>query len=181
MAFTPQKRLFAEQYLVDLNATQAAIRAGYSLKTAHSQGPRLLDDVDVKNFITEAMAKRSEETKIDAAWVLKRLAEEAEADMADLYDEHGVLKPVKDWPLIWRKGLVAGVDVEQLFEGNGSERSAVGVVTKIKLSDRVRRLELVGKHIGVQAFKDQVEHSGTVNLADRMSAARKRTNGAQDA
>ena len=62
-----------------------------------------------------------------------------------------------DWPLIWRQGLVAGLDVETIGEGAGR-------ITKIKLSDRVKRLELIGKHIDVQAFKEKIEHSGGITL-----------------
>lgn len=153
MSLTPKQARFVEEYLVDLNATQAAIRAGYSAKTANPQAARLLADVSVKTAISEARGKRSERTTIDADWVLRRLAEEAEADLADLYTEEGGLKPVHQWPKIWRKGLVAGVDVETLKEDGG----VIGHVRKLKLSDRTKRLELIGKHVGVQAFRDQLD------------------------
>jgi phage terminase small subunit len=153
---------FAEEYVKDLNATQAAIRAGYSEATAESQGSRLLSHVKVQAEIIRLKAQRSERTGIDAAWLLNRLADEAEADVADLYDGDGNLKPVQQWPAIWRKGLVGGLDVEQLFEDSGERRKTVGTIVKIKLSDRVKRLELIGKHIGVQAFREKVE----IDVAD---------------
>lgn len=186
---TPKQRLFVAEYLKDLNATQAAIRAGYSEKTAHVQGPRLLDNVAVKAAIEEAMSKRSEETQIDANWVLKRLAEEAEADVADLYDENGAIKPVHEWPKIWRQGLVAGIETETLrpkgSTGTGQwhgknqdvhdeEPVEETVITKLKLSDRVRRLELIGKHVRVNAFQEIVNVKGLETLADRMERAMKR-------
>lgn len=147
---------FVQEYLIDLNATQAAVRAGYSAKTADTQGPRLLDNVGVKQAIADAQYKRSKETAIDAAWVLKRLSAEAEADMADLYDDDGLLKPIKQWPLIWRQGLVAGVDIAEetvTIDGKTERRS---VVRKLKVSDRTKRIELLGKHISINAFRDQV-------------------------
>lgn len=152
-----KQRRFAQEYLIDLNATQAAIRAGYSAKTASSQGERLLRNVEVQRAVAEAKAARSEKTGIDAAWVLKRLADESFADLADLYDELGRVKPVKDWPLVWRQGLVAGVEVETIGEG-------AGMVTKIKISDRIKRVELIGKHVDVQAFKEKIEHSGAMTV-----------------
>lgn len=163
MALGEKRGRFVEEYLHDLNATQAAIRAGYSQKTAYSQGQRLLKDVEVSAAIAEAKTARSTRTRVDADWLLRRLADEAEADVADLYDENGSLRPVQNWPPIWRKGLVAGLDVEEVKE----EGVTVGVIRKLKLSDRVKRLELIGKHVEVQAFKDQVETSGnvTVNIA----------------
>ncbi len=154
---TPKQQRFVEEYLIDLNATQAAIRAGYSAKTANEQGARLLANVSVRAAIAEAKTKRSEETEVNAAWLLARLAQESVADIADIYDDRGNLRPVKDWPMIWRQGLVAGVEVETIGEGAGH-------VTKIKISDRVKRLELIGKHIDVQAFKEKVEHTGGISI-----------------
>ncbi|PZU65233.1 MAG: terminase small subunit [Sphingobium sp.] len=148
---------FAQEYLIDLNATQAAIRAGYSAKTASSQGERLLRNVEVQRAVAEAKAARSEKTGIDAAWVLSRLAAEAFADLADLYDEDGRVKPVKDWPLVWRQGLVAGIEVETIGEGAGH-------VTKVKISERIKRVELIGKHVDVQAFKEKLEVAAAMTL-----------------
>lgn len=152
MALNPQRRRFVEEYLVDLNGTEAAIRAGYSARSAKAQASQLLALPEVQTAVSEAQASRSARTKIDADWVLQRLAAEADADVADLYDETGTLKPVKDWPLIWRKGLVAGLDVEEVRE----EGAVVAVIRKVKLSDRIKRIELIGKHVGVQAFREQL-------------------------
>lgn len=160
MALTRKQQTFVEEYLVDLNATQAAIRAGYSAKTANEQAARLLAKASVAEAVANAMEKRTERTQIDADWLLKRLADEAEADVSDLYDEGDALKPVADWPPIWRKGLVAGLDVEEVREGG----AVVAVIRKIKLSDRVKRLELIGKHVDVQAFRERVEHTGSVTV-----------------
>ncbi len=148
---------FVNEYLIDLNATQAAIRAGYSAKTAYSQGERLLKNAEVAAAVSAAQAERSQRTRINADWVLSRLGAEVEADLADLYREDGSVKPVHEWPLIWRQGLVAGVEVERIGEGAGH-------VTKIKISDRIKRIDLIGKHIDVQAFKEKVEHTGGIAL-----------------
>lgn len=157
MALNPKQATFAEEFLVDLNATQAAIRAGYAPGSASVTGARLIANAKVAARISDLKAERSAQTGIDARWVLERLGQEVEADMADLYDESGNLKPVKEWPLIWRTGLVAGVDVETIAEGAGR-------VTKIKISDRTKRIELIGKHVDVQAFKDKIEHSGDMQI-----------------
>jgi phage terminase small subunit len=164
MALTDKQQRFVEEYLVDLNATQAAIRAGYSEATAYSIGHENLSKPDIVEAVSLAQAARSERTRIDADWLLTRLAAEAEADLAELMDDTGGLKPIHEWPLIWRKGLVAGIEVEDLYEGRGEAREHIGRLHKVKLSDRVKRLELIGKHVDVQAFKDKVEHSGAVAL-----------------
>lgn len=164
---TPKQERFVEEYLLDLNATQAAIRAGYSAKTANEQAARLLAKASVSSAVAAAQAERSQQTGIDAAWVLRRLGEEAVADLADLYDDIGNVKPVKQWPLIWRQGLVAGVDVESIGAG-------AGTVTKLKISDRIKRVELIGRHVGVQAFKDRLEVEDVTDRAAIIADARRR-------
>jgi len=152
-----KQKAFVEEYLVDLNATQAAIRAGYSKKTAAAMGAENLRKPQIAQAIAKAKKSRSERTQVDADWLLKRLADEAEADLADLYNDEGGLKPIHQWPKIWRQGLVAGVEVEQRWTYIDGEKEPDGVVVKVKLSDRTKRLELIGKHIDVQAFKDQIQ------------------------
>ena len=153
---TPKQARFVQEYLMDLNATQAAVRAGYSAKTAEQQGPRLLGNVGVAAAISEAQEARSKRTEINADWVLNRLADEATADLADVLNDDGALKPVTEWPLIWRQGLVAGLDVhEEMVEG-----VKIGQTVKVKLSDRIKRIELIGKHVNVQAFREQVGGPG---------------------
>lgn len=83
MALTPKQQRFVEEYLIDLNATQAAIRAGYSAKTAKQQGGRLLTNVDVSEAVAAAQTERSEKTGVTVDWVLTEAAamyEEAKAD-----------------------------------------------------------------------------------------------------
>jgi len=156
MTLTAKQERFVGEYLIDLNATQAAIRAGYSEKTAEQQGSRLLSNAKVRAAIMDAKQERSETTKIDAAWLLTRLADEATADLADILDEAGAVRPVAEWPPIWRQGLVAGLDVaETMVEG-----VKVGQTVKVKLSDRIKRIELIGKHVDVRAFSERLEHSG---------------------
>lgn len=171
---TPKQAQFVREYLIDLNATQAAIRAGYSKRTANEQAARLLAKASVKNAVAEATQKRAEETGIDAAWVLKRLAAEAEADIADLHDENGNLKPIHEWPKIWRQGLVQGIEVEELFEGFGEDREHIGRLRKIKLDSRIKRVELIGKHVSVKAFEETLNVKGLDGLAGRLDRARKR-------
>jgi phage terminase small subunit len=164
MALTAKQQRFVDEYLVDLNATQAAIRAGYSQKTARQVGAENLTKPVIADAVAKAQTSRSDRVQIDSDWVLTRLASEATADLADIYDEDGGLKPVHDWPLIWRQGLVAGIEAVEEFETVDGERRSIGMVRKVKLSDRIKRIELIGKHVDVQAFKDQIEHKGGINL-----------------
>jgi phage terminase small subunit len=162
---TPRQKAFCREYLIDLSATQAAIRAGYSPKRADAIGYENLRKPEVAKYLAEKMQERAERAEIDADWVLKRLVEDATADLADLYDENGHLKSVHDWPMAWRTGLVAGIDTVQERIGTDPEgKPEFAIVRKVKLADRSKLLELLGKHVDIGAFKDRVEHSGRVGL-----------------
>jgi phage terminase small subunit len=165
---TPKQSLFVKEYLVDLNATQAAIRARYSKRTAKQIGTENLSKPDVMRAIIAGMRSREKKVETSAQWVLKNLHSEAIADIADLYTESGRLRPVHEWPLVWRTGLVTGVKVKQEFEYKDGEKFPVGVVTEIKLSDRIKRLELIGKHHAM--FTDNVNLGGEVSLKDKTDA-----------
>jgi len=83
MALTPKQQQFAAEYAIDLNATQAAVRAGYSPRTARQQGSRLLSNADIQEAIQTGSAERARQTEIDAAYVLGRLKLEAEREDED--------------------------------------------------------------------------------------------------
>ncbi|MDU9355263.1 terminase small subunit [Klebsiella sp. 141153] len=170
MALTDKQEMFCREYLVDLNATQAAIRAGYSDKTAQEQSSRLLSNVMVQNRISVLKWERNEKVGVDAAYVLRRLTEIDQMDVLDVLLANGELKPVKDWPKVWRTTL-SGMDVTEMAG------DSAGLLKKIKWPDKVKNLELLGKHIDVQAFKEKVEHSGEISLIDRIQEARKRARG----
>ncbi len=119
--------------------------------------------------------EEGEQMKVDADWLLTRLAAEAEADIADLYDEAGDLLPIRQWPAIWRQGLVTDLEISALYEGTGRERREIGHVKKVKFAERLRRLELIGKHIRINAFKEIVEHKGLTALAERLERAQRRS------
>ena len=153
---TPKQQRFVEEYLIDLNATQSAIRAGYSEKTANEQGSRLLANVSISEAIAEAQNKRTEQTQIDAAYVLKRLVEIDQMDVLDIMDDQMKIRPVNEWPKVWRQYVV---NLENLELSDGE-----GCFKKIKWPDKVKNLELLGKHVSDGAFKDKIEHSGQLEI-----------------
>ncbi|MDR5611390.1 MULTISPECIES: terminase small subunit [unclassified Arsenophonus] len=156
MALTDKQEAFCREYLIDLNATQAAIRAGYSEKTAHEQASRLLANVKVEKRIQGLMEARKNRMNIDADYVLKRLVDIDQMDVLDIITESGDLKPIKDWPKVWRTTL-SGFDIAAI-RVDGAE----ALLKKIKWPDKIKNLELLGKHIAVQAFREQIsnEHTG---------------------
>lgn len=154
---TPKQQRFVEEYLIDLNATQAAIRAGYSEKTARQIGEQNLSKLDIQKAIQEALQERKERVQIDADYVLKRLVEIDQMDVADIIDNDGNVLPLKDWPKIWRQ-YISNIETISMDDGEGW-------LKKIKWPDKVKNLELLGKHIAVGAFKEKIEHSGKVELS----------------
>ncbi len=154
-----KQQQFVNEYLIDLNATQAAIRAGYSKKNAHVIASRLLSNIKVAQALSAAKADRSDRTKIDADWVLMQLHQVWEADVSDIVDELGSFKPIKEWPKIWRK-MLQGCDVEEVFWGTGKSKQKTGQIIKSRFIDRLRSLELIGKHIHVGAFEERLVGPG---------------------
>lgn len=150
MAMTVKRHRFVAEYLVDLNATQAAIRAGYAKKGAKDQAYALMQDPEVAAAIKAAMEERSKRLQVDADYVLQRLTEIDQLDLADIFDLDGKLLPIRQWPLIWRQ-MVKEVDMK---------------TGKVKFHDKLRALELIGKHVNVNAFREQVNHTGDINFTD---------------
>ncbi len=164
-----KRHRFATLYAADpkRNATAAAKEAGYGTNDTASKmaGYKLLKHPEVIAIVEQEMESRAARLRINADWLLLKMVAEVEADIKDLYDEGGNIKPVTEWPLVWRQGLVAGFEVTELFDGTGKDRKHVGRMRKVKLTDRTRIKELIGRHIDVGAFKDKVEHSVDDNLA----------------
>ncbi len=112
----------------------------------------------------EALEERNERIRVDSDWVLKRLGELFEADIAMLFDQGYELRPLDDLPDAAGR-LIASVEFEP---GQGRK------VRKLKLLDRLKVLELIGKHVDVSAFREKVSHSVDDDLLERMERARRR-------
>lgn len=165
MPMNEKRARFCEEYLVDLNATQAAIRAGYSKKSAYSQGHELLKNPEVQERVAELKAARAERVQVDADWVLERLVEIFGVRIGDLYDERGNLKPVSEWPESAHLA-VTGIDtLEEREQG-----VLVGHTRKMRMESKLRALEMIGKHVNVQAWRDRLEvnDGNPVNIVVQM-------------
>lgn len=179
---TPKQARFVEEYLIDLNATQAAIRAGYSEKTAEQQGPRLLGNVGVAAAIQAAQDKRSERTEINADRVLLELAKLGFANMADYMRTGPDGDPYLDFSALTRDQAAAlsEVTVEDFKDGRGEDARDVRRV-KFKLADKRAALADIGKHLGM--FVNKHEHTGKdgAPIALSMEARRKEAEALIDA
>ena len=151
-----QYRLFAKEYIIDLNATRAAIAAGYSKKTSNSQGSRLLTHAKVQDFIKEFMGKREERTEITGDMVIKELAKLALADIRKLYDGDRLLLPHE-----LDDNTAASISsFKTKREGDAEE--GFYEIEEYKRYDKTKSLELLGRHFGL--FNDKLKIETEFNL-----------------
>ena len=153
---TPKQRAFVLEYLVDLNATQAAIRAGYSKKSAARIGVELLNKTQVSQAVAKAQERRAKKLEVNQETVIKELARIAFADPRSVFSwgPDGVM--LRDSAELTDDEAVAVADVSET-------RTESGGSIKAKLHDKVKALELLGRHLGM--FTDKLEHSGSVDIA----------------
>lgn len=171
---TAMQEAYCQSYIkTPENQTQAAIDAGFSPNTAAVKASVMMRDERIQKRIAELMEERNKRNRVSADYVLMRLVEIDQMDVIDILNDDMSIKPVSEWPKVWRQYLT-GFELADMFEGRGDEKELVGILKKIKWPDKVKNLELIGKHVDVNAFKERLEVSGTVTIADRMAAARRR-------
>ncbi|EEN7785139.1 terminase small subunit [Salmonella enterica subsp. enterica serovar Give] len=171
---TAMQEAYAQEYTkCPENQTQAAINAGFSPNTAAVKASVMMRDERIQKRIAELMEERNKRLRVSADYVLLRLVEIDQMDVIDILNDDMSIKPVSEWPKVWRQYLT-GFELADMFEGRGDEKELVGILKKIKWPDKVNNLELIGKHVDVNAFKERLEVSGTVTIADRMAKARRR-------
>ncbi len=149
---TAKQARFTEEYLVDLNATAAAVRAGYSPKSAHVEGSRLLTNVKVGAAIASAKRERSEATKIDAEYVLRKLHQIVERCLQEVTPAlHAKTRlPMKD------------KDGNAIFTFNAAAAN--------------QALALLGKHVEIRAFEERVRYDMDDGVIEALQAGRRRSN-----
>ena len=142
-----QRQRFVDEYLIDLNGTQAAIRAGYSVKTAQEQASRLLSNVMVQQAIAKRMAERSKRTGINQDRVVLELAKIAFVKMTDIVDDHGRIK-----------GTATDDDlacIESIKYKESDNEFGGSVEREVKVASKLKALEMLGKHLGM--WNDKVD------------------------
>jgi phage terminase small subunit len=162
---TKKQSTFIEEYLVDLNATQAAVRAGYSKRTAKVMGCENLSKPNIQNAIHAAMNERSKRTGITVDRVLEEIAKIGFADIREIFTAGDNFRSIADLPddiaaavqsieVVVRPPGLAGDD--GFKEGE--------LVYKIRLSDKLKGLELLGKHLGMFNSKTAPQRTVIMNL-----------------
>lgn len=148
-ALTPKQERFVQEYLIDLNATQAAIRAGYAKPNAHVQGFQLLNKTLVAQAISAAQQKRQERTEITQDRVLQELARIAFFDLRKLYREDGSMKAINELDADSAAVLASVEVVENKVVGQEGDASSLEYVKKAKIFDKGAALTLAMRHLGM--------------------------------
>ena len=139
---TPRQERFVEEYIVDLNATQAATRAGYSAKTAMQQGDRLLRNVEVATAIQQAKLERSQRTQVTADWVIEQYRRIAAADMRHYTTWGPMGVTLKNSSELTDEQAAAVAEVSESTSKDGGS-------LKFKLHDKLKALDALAEHTGV--------------------------------
>ncbi len=159
MALNAKQARFVAEYLIDLNATEAAKRSGYSAHTAMQQGSRLLSHVEIAAAISTGKARQLETAGLSAVRVLEELRRLAMVDMRSFFDEHGNMKAMKDLTPEQGSALASFEVIKKNAEaGDG----VIDTIHKFKVWDKTRALEMLGKHFGL--LVEKLEHQGSVSF-----------------
>jgi phage terminase small subunit len=172
---TLKQERFVAEYLVDLNATQAAIRAGYSAKTADTQSSQLLVKTQVADAIARKKSAQLQKCDLTAVRVLEEIRRLAFADLRGLFDEQGNLRPIHSLS-DEQAASIASLEVikRNVTAGDGT----VDTIHKLKVWDKTKALEMLAKHFAL--LVERIDVSVSLNLADRIRAARKRLRDGHD-
>jgi len=171
-SLTIKQENFCQDYVTSGDASKAyrsAYKAGkMKPATINRNAATLLKSNKIATRVNELKSERCERTKIDADYVLMRHVEIDVMDVIDIMDDAGNVLPIRQWPKVWRQ-TISGIDLHELVT-----KDTLTIIKKIKWPDKTRNLELLGKHVDVQAYKDKVEVEGKIDMAAVLIAARKR-------
>ena len=154
---TDAQKRFCDEYLTDLNATRAYKVAYLRCKkdeTANVNGSKLLRNAKVQEYISEKMKEREKRTEITQDMVIKELAKIAFLDIRKRYTENGQLKNIADMDSE-TAGAISSLETLEEYEGYGDDREKIGDTQKVKLLDKTKALELLGRHLGI--FNDKID------------------------
>lgn len=154
---TDAQKRFCDEYLIDLNATRA-YKVAYSRckkdETANVNGSKLLRNTKVQEYISKKQKEIEKRTEITQDMVIKELAKIAFLDIRKLYTENGQLKNIADIDSD-TAGAISQLETLEEYEGYGDDREKIGDTQKVKLLDKTKALELLGRHLGI--FNDKID------------------------
>lgn len=169
---TEMQERFAREYVISMNATDAARKAGYSEAMAISKASgEILQNPGIQALIKELKAPVIARLELSAEHILHELNRIARCDVGEAFNESGGLKDIHSIPEDVRR-CIQSIEVDELFSGAGKDREQIGVTRKIKFWDKNKGLELIGKHF--KLYTDKVEHTGSITLEHLVSASNRK-------
>lgn len=163
MKLTPKQKRFCQEYVIDLNGTQAAIRAGYSKKTANIQAAQHLTKLSVQNYIQTLQEKKREKMEVTAEMVIAELAKVGFSNIQDLIEEGNTTKDISE---ISKDKAASVSSIKKITTSGGTEGNEwVKESVEFRLYDKVSALEKLGRHLGIFE-KDNGQKSVTVKFPE---------------
>ena len=158
----PRQQLFVDEYLKDLNATQAAIRAGYSKKTAEQIGSIQLSKFKIQQAVQKRRDKVSAKFQIDREWVLERYKRLIEFHLDDIYDETGKMKPIDQIPknALYAIQAFKNMTSKTITPMKAGEKISETILTDVKLPDKRAVLDSLARHLGMIEKDNEQPHGG---------------------
>lgn len=169
--YTAKEEKFCLEVATGVDEFQKPITYGEAYKRAYNASGMKQGTIDNKASVLMAKdkirvrvdalkAKVEEKCIVDAAYVRNRLYEIDQMDVLDIHNDDGSIKPMREWPKIWRQYLSA-IEVSEVMQNSGDDGQVVAVLKKVKWPDKVRNLELLGKLTSVGAFSEKVDHTSS--------------------
>ena len=162
-----KQRIFVLEYLKDFDGKQAAIRAGYSARSASTRAHLFLHRGRLKEHLEIAIDERLKNIGVNRKRVLEEIARLSFSDNRKLYNDNGSLKLPKDWDDD-TAAAVAGAETFEEFSGKGEDRKAIGHTKKVKVWDKPRALEMLAKHLKLITERHEVDVKGNLVIERRI-------------
>jgi phage terminase small subunit len=162
-----KEELFCQEFIKDLNATQAYKRVNPEIKlpSCRALSSKLLANINIQRKINALIAERSKENKIDANTVLNELHAIATIDPIEIFDDEGMVKPLSEIDPMVRKAI-ASIEKVEYYEGHGKDRYQAGWIKKIRLWDKNKSLENLGKHLKLFTENLNISHNPFEAMSD---------------
>jgi phage terminase small subunit len=160
MPLTHKQMRLAQAYveLEKPNWKEAALKVGMNYDYVR----RICTKSNIVLHLQKLQEERAKRAEIDADRVLDEVVERWRADVLDIFNSDGTLKPLDEWPEVWRK-MMDSMEVQELWAGIGEDREKIGRVVKVKFPSNTKLLEMIGKHLSVGAFGVPGRGNGGVN------------------
>lgn len=158
MKLSDKQKKFCEEYIIDFNQTQSAIRAGYSAKTAYSIGNENLKKPDIQAYIKELLIKREERTQITADMVVKEWAKVAFFDIRKIFHKEGGLLNPHDLD-DETATVISSIKARDVKVGDDIE-----TIKEYRLNDKMKALDMLAKHLGMFEKEKEDNNDTNVNL-----------------